>query len=312
MGGGAVIRRKIRAAEGRKPDATVMIFAENLTGQIAEALLLEPKFTLHPEFVDAEVLSFKAFLTSTPPKSLYCYSRDILFHLDNELTYTWIEMGLSGEAVLADRVSERYAPSAIDASLSRPFFECLMTSLQKDLPKRYRVAETEYEDAMSLERLVDNVHFTDDSTKVVVLKYGFSRHDEVVVGCCRIVLPLSIIEEVMLSAKPQVRDDAPNTGVWTKHMRGEVLDLPLKIIAVLERTKMSVDEIARLAPGKHIFLSAENLSKVTLCAETNKGVRELATGRLGLHNRAKAIKLDDRPKSRLTAIVAASRRSPAG
>lgn len=305
MGSGDVIRRKIRAADGRKPDDTVIEFAENLTAQIAEALLLEPKFTLNPRFVDAEVISFKSFLADAPQKSLFCYTEDVLFHLENQLAYAWIEKGLSGEHI--DLVAaDAYTPSAIDAALSQPLFECLLSSLQRDLPKQYRLAEQDFEQAMTIERLSDNVHFTDESAKLVSFKYGFSENAKQREFMCRILLHLSIVEEIILTVKPRARDDAPTSGLWTRHMQDELLDLPLKLTAVLGRPKMSVDEISHLAPGKHILLTRESLQNLTLGVETPRGVKILADGRLGSQNQSKAIKLNAAPKSTLASILKAS------
>ncbi len=302
---GEVIKRKIQAADGRKPDAAVMEFAENLTLQIAEALLLEPKFTLLPAFESAEITSYRSLLSQLSPKSLYAYTIDVLFHLENELGFCWIEKSLSGESIEAEPVAD-YEPTAIDAHLSRPFFECLLTSLQRDLPKKYRLPESAYEDEMMIERAVDNVHFVDETTKVVVLKYAFNHQDGRVGGNARIVLPLSIIEEIALTARPHSLADAPTSGLWTQHMTEETLNLPLDVTAVIEKTKMTVDDIARLSPGAMISLPKKNLERVIVAVETENGVKPLTYGRLGLKNQSKAVKLGAEPKSSLTALVEAA------
>ncbi|MEO1014231.1 MAG: FliM/FliN family flagellar motor switch protein [Pseudomonadota bacterium] len=303
--GGEVIQRKIRAADGRKPDPAVMEFAESLTAQIAEALLLEPKFNLQPQFENAEITSYRSLLSALSPKSLYAYTIDILFHIENELAFRWIEKSLSGESIDAESIGD-YEPTAIDAHLSRPLFECLLTSLQRDLPKKYRLPETAYEDEMMIERSVDNVHFVDESTKVVVLNYAFAASTGEAGGNARIVLPLSIIEEIALTAKPRTLEDAPTSGLWTQHMTEETLNLPLEVTAVVEKTKMTVDDIARLSPGALILLPKKNLEQVVVAVETPKGVTPLTHGKLGLKNQSKAVKLSAAPRSQLQALARAT------
>ncbi|MEM9262293.1 MAG: FliM/FliN family flagellar motor switch protein [Pseudomonadota bacterium] len=310
MNSGDVLKQKIRAADGRKPDPTVMAFADNLTSQIVEALALEPKFTLSPKFHDAEIASFKAFLASVPEKSLFAYTSDVLFHLENPLAYCWVEKGLSGESEISKDDVAEFVPSAIDASISRPFFDCLLTALQRDLPRKYRLTEHQYDEAMHVERLADNVYFCDETSKVVVFKYIFGDYEPQTEYIGRIVLPLSIVEEIVISVEPRESIEAPHSGLWTKHMKEEVLSLPLDLSAVIERTSMSVNEISRLAPGKHILIPRDSLDKLLIGVETIKGLKPLATGRLGSNNQLKAVKLNDLSTAKLTTLLNSHEHTP--
>ena len=298
---GAVIRRKIEAATGRRPDDAVMAFAEQLCPKISEALLLEPKFSLQPVLHDAEITHYKAFISSQPPKSLFCYDDGFLIHLDNKLTYYWIEVGLSGEA--GDTAPpESYTPTLADSAMSRPFFECLYTAIVRELPNGPKPDEDPSFEGMSIERNVDNVLFLEDSTKILVMTFAFGERPDQGYRA-RVVLPINTVEEILLVAAPKAIDDAPTSGVWANHMQEETLATPLKLRAVIDRTPTPLNDISQFAPGHVILIPREQLEVAQLIADTPGKSLTLGTGRLGQYQSNKAVKLNSAPDAATRALL---------
>ncbi|MEO0398806.1 MAG: FliM/FliN family flagellar motor switch protein [Pseudomonadota bacterium] len=291
--GGELLRRKIKAADGRKPDENVIDLADHLAAKMSESLLLEPRFTLSPRYFDAEVKSVKALFADLPKKSLYCFTQDVLFHFDNKLTYYWIEAGLAGEN---DTVSDEdeYVPTAIDTILSRPLFECLFAPLLKILPILSEKTEMELFGEMEIERLIDNVRFLDETTKIVLISFAFGETEDDR-AIARLVLPVSVVEEITVSAKPRELEDASAHGVWTSHMHQETLELPLALSAVINQTSMTIDEISKFEPGQLIVFPRDHLERIHLAVENGSDVRPLAVGQLGRHQSQKAVKLLEDP-----------------
>ncbi len=305
--GGQLIRRKIKAADGRKPDAAVFEYAENLNAKLIEGLVLEPKFTLTPRFHDAEISSLKSVLAGVPAKSLFCNSADVLLHLDNRLAYHWIELGLSGQ-ISDEEKADAYTPSYVDQILSRPFFECLLTSIQEEFPEKIRIAEKDFERALNIERLVDNVKYLDETSKVVVLTYMFTDPNETLDLAMRLVLPLNIVEELTVGSNPISLEDAPSKGLWYKHMKVETMSLPLELTAVVEQLRLPIDEISRFEEGQTLRIPRENLEKLRIVVEDQKTIHEVAKGKLGLHRQMKAVKLTEPPETKLRTILSLANR----
>ena len=300
--GGQVIRRKIKAADGRKPDESVFEFAEELNARLIDGLLLEPKFTLTPQFEDAEITSVKSFLAGCPPKSLFATTPEILVHLDNSLTYYWVELGLSGELSESDDL-EAFAPSAVDAALARTLVECIIISIQNDLPHKIRISESKLERILDVERLVDNVKYLDESAKVVSFTFKFTDQERERKTTARLVLPVSIIEEITVRSNPNAIEDAPTSGLWSSHMKEETMTLPVEVSAVVERMRLPINDISRFEEGQVFTFPRENLTELTLLVKDGQNLHEVARGRLGLHQQMKAVKLNDAPASKLKSIL---------
>ena len=299
---GEVIKRKIAAARVQRPDASVLIYGQQLVPKLTEALLLEPKFSLQPLFEGAETTTLMSLLDDLPAKSLFCHSDDILIHFDNLLTYHWLERGLSGEGC-SETKPDDYTPSAVDVNLCRPLFECFFNGLQKDVPKSIRIEEDELESVLNIERHVENVRFGDDAMKVAILKYKFEEPETDNVHIVRIIFPFSLMEEITVNINPTLTEEISTSSIWVDHMQEETRALPLKLTAVIDCLNMNVKEVTALAPGQVITLPRENRLNRAVAIEDGHRLQILANGRLGAHKGLKAIKLNSDPSPILAKIV---------
>ncbi|MEM6413876.1 MAG: FliM/FliN family flagellar motor switch protein [Pseudomonadota bacterium] len=298
---GALIRRKIKAADGRKPDDAVIEFAEHLTSKINESLVFEPRFIFSARYHDAEVTSLKGLFGELPNKSLYCFTDDFLFHLDNQLTHYWIEAGLAGEnETVSDATT--YSPTAIDTVLSRPLFECIASPLKKALPVYADKSENEIFRQMEIERHIDNVHFMDDASKVVVICFAFGEEGMEPMHA-RLALPVTMVEEITANTKPRQIEDISSQGIWSSHLHNEAMHLPLTLHAVINRAQLTVDEISKFEPGQLLAFSQESLEQIQLSVSNGKETRPIAIGQLGRHQTQKAIKLVEDPDHRMTSLL---------
>lgn len=82
-----------------------------------------------------------------------------------------------------------------------------------------------------------------------------------------------------------------DSTLWHRHMRDVTRLTPVKLSAVLDAFRMQVADLAHLEVGALFPLSSCSLDEVRLQLQIGGEDRAIATGRLGIHKRNKAIKI---------------------
>ncbi|MEJ2059517.1 MAG: flagellar motor switch protein FliM [Gammaproteobacteria bacterium] len=110
-------------------------------------------------------------------------------------------------------------------------------------------------------------------------------------GDIHVTMPYSMIEPMREVLDAGIQSDRSDTDVrWQRSLQDDIYDAPLEVVAQLNETQLSLDQVMRLKKGDIIPIDAPH--KVTLRSNDLPVLR----GELGTHNDAYAVRVNEHVK----------------
>lgn len=212
-----------------------------------------------------------------------------------------LDINLGGDGSFEEKDFQR-SLTAIDLAIYGKFVDmmarCFDDAVQEHCGRSAigLAARTRFEQQPGMVRIAP------DQAEVFIIKLNFHMNDDKRGAGLDFVVPVSVLESLkrdLIAAQGQGSDMMRH--VWADHMRTEVMDLPLRLKAVVPAGSHSVGRVNRFKLGDVLELPADALSKIELRAATSTGEVTVTTGRLGAADWSKAVRLDAPPDPRFLA-----------
>ena len=196
-------------------------------------------------------------------------------------------------------------PTAIDAALCRRLADHLFARFDEEIHALTSGSGLGAIRWLRVERSRAELHGVLPDRQYLIFRVTLDIGDADRSGSLHLALPLAAVEPIEAALRnAAVIPSDDESEEWARHMRRVVAATPLRLEAVLERSRVAVAELARLEVGEVIPLPDVTLDDVTLEIEVAGRTHTIATGRLGSYRRNKAVRLAAPPDHALLAPLA--------
>jgi flagellar motor switch protein FliM len=183
-------------------------------------------------------------------------------------------------------------PTALDASLCMPAVDAILNQLYAELEALGQDVRVEPFEVIQTEHIPTNLSYVLSEQQHLSFRVNLDIGDSARTGYLYLVLPLSWIEPIeAVLLRSNLAPAHADSMVWRRHMRNVARLTPVKLNAVVDSFGLQVADLARLQTGKLFLLSVNSLDDVRLQLQIGGETRAIATGRLGIYKRNKAIKV---------------------
>ncbi|MEM6973328.1 MAG: flagellar motor switch protein FliM [Pseudomonadota bacterium] len=145
------------------------------------------------------------------------------------------------------------------------------------------------------EQIPGMVRIAPDNSEIFVIKLNYHVGDDKRGAGLDFVVPVSTLEPLKRDLTQAQTASDSNRGVWAEHMLSQVLSTQIPLTGTIPVGRMTVGELSALRAGDLIALPPHGLDRVHLIARGENRPILVTTGRLGLHDESKAIRLHDAP-----------------
>lgn len=236
-----------------------------------------------------------------------------LIAMGSDLAYHLVDLTLGGDPAQAPAPVARPF-TAIDLALCRlhldavlsAFGQALGASFGRPLPKALTIRD--------LRQNLTQLRLAPNYIDVMVLGMELALGEGGRRGGFSLILPLSALD--VIRASVQVREEAPKdrpNDLWKTLMRRAAASAPVRVDAVLHRTRLSVATLQTLKIGQVIEIPRTAVEEIELTLQQPGGrTALLARGRLGAYHDAKVVKLATPPDTRVVTHIDRALRSAPG
>ena len=198
------------------------------------------------------------------------------------------ERSLSGEF---EPTASEATPTKLDFELSQIFFDAAIALIDKTLPAGERPSELGPLDRARIYDETDDLLREIHTAGLFNMSFDFKFEEELVEGLVTYHFPAELLDRFGLLKSGRVNQIVSENTRWFSDMLTNVRESEVELDIVLDRYKSSFNQLSKLNIGDVVPLTPDAHEGMGIMLDTASGLMKIGTGKLGVLEEQKAVKL---------------------
>lgn len=296
-----LLRRKLKhGGVARAPLPDVDFIGETFARQVEEGLRPLIKASISAMVLECKIVKLSDETQNMPvPTALGLFEVDEaktqgLLNIDTDLAYHLIDLMVGGDPSVSSMPITR-SFTKIDFALLRLAFDALLVAFTGSLASCFGRRLTKRVEIVAQRQDITQIRFATNSVDALVYNLTLDMGEAARSGNLQLLLPLAALDLIRATMETKVAaatEDRPE-DLWRIHMRRVASTAPVRVTAVLYRQKLTIAALQGLKPGDVVEIPVDATDRIQLMiAQPGGKSAQLASGRLGVYQGSKVVKLE--------------------
>lgn len=289
---------------GRSPIPEIEEIAENFARLLDDRLRPLLRTITGAMVLDCEVKKLSRVLEDIPVPAMIGVIKvagsqnSTLVNVGTDLIYHIVDLRMGGDPASMATPTAR-SITEIDSALCADAMSAIVTSFEAAVRMNLGPGASARMSFDRFEQHVTMVRIAPEHADVLVVTVSLDIGEAARSGEFDFVIPLSVLDQYKAAAAhaPVVAPTTNEADLWTDRMMRAATESQVKLVSIIHRAEISVDELQSLSVGDIIEMPADRRDAVGIAIESEGAGPVIAEGRLGVFEGRRAVKLT-RPPAR--------------